>query len=74
MKPLQPPGPEFALYGVYHNHEYGGSIYLVWSDHQPSEEEAVTACGMEFEPDRDEWIAIDPVSEAETIQRESAEG
>ena len=72
MKSLQPPGPGFKLYGVCHNHEYGGSIYLVWADHDPSEREIVAACGMDFEPNREEWIDIDPISEAATIQKASA--
>ena len=67
MKPLQPPGSEFELYGVYHHHEYGGTVHLVWSDHEPSEEEVVAACGMEFEPEKDEWLSIDPIGDAATI-------
>ena len=67
MKSLQPPGPDYILYGVYHHHEYGGGVYLVWSDHEPSEEEVVAACGMDLEPDKDEWISIDPISDAATI-------
>ncbi len=73
MTILKSPGPGFNLYGVYHHHEYGGSIHLVWADHDPSEQEVVTACGMEFEPDRDEWIAVDSVSGAATLPVASRE-
>jgi len=61
------PGPEFKLFGVYHHHEYGGGLHFVWSDHEPTEEEVVAACGLEYEPDRDEWIVVEPVNEAATI-------
>lgn len=64
MKSLKRPGPGYDLYGVYHHHEYGGTVYLLWSDHHPSEEEVTVACGIDFEADRDEWICIDPVIDA----------
>jgi len=65
MKSLKRPGPNFTLYGVYHHHEYGGSTYLLWADHDPSEEEVILACGIDFEPDRDEWISVDSIGDAE---------
>ncbi len=65
MKSFTQPGPKFNLYGVYHHHEYGGSTYLLWSDHDPSEQEVIVACGMDFEPDKDEWISVDPIGDAE---------
>ena len=73
MKALKPPGPEFTLYGVYHHHEYGGSIHLVWADHEPSEQEVVVACGMEFEPDKDEWMVIEPTSGPATVATATVE-
>lgn len=63
MKSLRQPGPRFKMYGVYHHHEYGGTVYLLWSDHDPSEEEVTVACGIDFEPDRDEWMCIDPITD-----------
>ena len=64
---LQSPGPDFALYAVYHHHEYGGSLHLVWADHDPTVQEVISACGFEFEADREEWIVVEPVSGAATI-------
>lgn len=65
MKSLKRPDPKFDLYGVYHHHEYGGSTYRLWADHDPSEDEVILACGMDFEPDKDEWICIDSIGDAE---------
>ena len=64
MKSLKRPGPRFKLYGVYHHHEYGGTMYLLWSDHDPDEQEVTVACGIDFEPDRDEWLCVDSVTDA----------
>ena len=67
MTSFQSPGPRFTLFVVYHHHEYGGGLHLAWADHEPTEQEVVAACGLEFEPDRDEWIVVKPVIEAATI-------
>jgi len=64
MKSLKRPGPRFKLYGVYHHHEYGGTMYLLWSDHDPDEQEVTVACGIEFGPDRNEWLCIDLITDA----------
>ena len=64
MQSMKRPRPNFNLYGIYHHHQYGGSTYLLWSDHDPLEEEVTAACGIDFEPDRDEWICIDPIDDA----------
>ena len=67
MKSLQPPGPGFVLYGIYHNHPYGGTFHLVWSDHDPTEEEVVATCNIDFEEERGEWITVAEVGEPQTI-------
>lgn len=48
------------LFVVTHHHEYGASVYLVWSDDSPSEEDACLVLDAEFEEDRNESIDIDP--------------
>ena len=49
MTTLKSPGPGFKPYGVYHHHEYGGGIHLVWADHDPSEQEVVAALRSKVE-------------------------
>ncbi len=48
------------LYVVVHTHEYGQTVYLVWSDHVPSEEEIVDqVLQSAYEPDNDEQLTIE---------------
>lgn len=51
------------LYIVVHHHEFGASTRLVRCARFPLEEEVVEACGFDFEPDKNEYIDIDPSSE-----------
>ncbi len=50
-----------TLYGIYHSYEYGYSMYLVKANHEPLVEEVVKACRIDFEPDRDGYIDIEPM-------------
>ena len=45
-------------YVVEHTHRHGTSVFVVQSDHYPSEEEVVYACNIDFEPDAEETIEI----------------
>jgi hypothetical protein len=54
------------LYVVIHHHEYGTSTGLVWSDHQPGEDEIVRCMDWNFEPEKEEYITIDLIDEADT--------
>lgn len=51
------------LYSVLHYHCHGTSAYTVRSQTSPSEKDAILACDIDFEPDRDESIEIHPVGE-----------
>jgi hypothetical protein len=46
---------------IAHEHEYGTSIYLRWFREHPSEEEAAAVMDSEFEPDREEYLTIEPL-------------
>lgn len=48
-----------SFWTALHSHRHGNSIYVVESDHQPSEEEVVKVLGIDFEPGRNETIDID---------------
>jgi len=52
-----------ALYAVCHTHRHGTSAFLVRADHFPTEEEVVKACGIDYEPERDETIEISEAGE-----------
>jgi hypothetical protein len=61
QQPIQPP-KNCRLYAVAHLHEYGHTIYLVWSDHAPREQElADRVLQAAYEPDRDESLLVDEV-------------
>lgn len=48
------------IYTVIHEHKHGISVYVVKSDHSPTENEAVEKLGIDFEPDNpEEYIHID---------------
>ena len=49
-------------YKVTHAHRFGGSCYVVASNHHPSEDEVVAALDLDFEPHLGEFITIDPVT------------
>lgn len=59
-----------SLYAVIHSHRYGTTAYLVRSTKQPTEEQVVEACDIQFEPEREEHIDIDLVSlrDARTVR------
>ncbi len=46
------------LWVIRHEHEYGVTLGFIESDHEPSEEECVKALGLDFEPDKGEFIEI----------------
>lgn len=51
-------GSKELIYIVSHHHERGTSTYIVKSDHDPDEEELVAALGIDFEPEKTEWIDV----------------
>ncbi len=61
------PSPQHKLYGIYHNHEYGGTHWLLWSEIFPNEKQVVETLGIDFELDKDEWISIEEVDSIETL-------
>lgn len=44
---------------VTHSHRFGDTTYLVWSAQEPTEQQAVAVLESEFEPERDEHLAIE---------------
>ena len=58
---LSPPSPKHKLFAVYHNHEYGSTQWLLWSEIFPTEEQVVEALGFCFEPEKDEYVDIDEI-------------
>lgn len=59
------------LYVAIHEHRHGTSVYLIKSDHEPTEEEVVKFTDMDFEADRDdESLTIELAGEIYTILEE----
>lgn len=63
-----PPSPKHKLFAVYHHHEYGSTQWLLWAEIIPNEEQVVEALGIDFEPEKDEFIAIEEVEEIHTLE------
>ena len=53
------PTPEHKLFYVYHNHEYGGSSYLLWSTIHPSEDQVVESLENDSEPEKEYQETLD---------------
>jgi predicted RNA-binding Zn ribbon-like protein len=54
-------------YVLAHEHSYGTTTYLAWFDHFPSETEAVSVLDCKFEPDREETLTIEPVTDLKNL-------
>lgn len=54
-----------GLFGVVHEHDYGSSVYLCRASSQPSEDAVIKALGIDFEPHREEYLTVTPVSNSE---------
>lgn len=54
-------------YVLAHEHSYGTTTYLAWFDHFPSETDAVSVLDCEFEPDREETLTIEPVTDLKNL-------
>lgn len=49
-----------TLYGVVHLHEYGHTLYLVWADHEPTQEEIEEhVLTSPFEEEKGESLLVD---------------
>jgi hypothetical protein len=55
------------LYIAVHHHGYGISVFPVLSDHLPSQEEIIKVWNIDFEPDKDEYIDIEPSGKPKEI-------
>lgn len=55
------PSDKHKLYSVYHQHAYGSSHYLLWSEIFPNENQVVEALQIDFEPEEDEFIDLGEV-------------
>lgn len=67
-KPKEKKPVEKRLMIVHHSHRHGDSVYLIKASEVPSEEELVERLGIDFEPDREEFIEVtdngdDPITE-----------
>lgn len=65
---LHQPSPRHKLFAVYHHHEYGSTQWLLWSDILPTEEQVVTTLGIDFEPEKDEFIAVEEIVRIHTLE------
>lgn len=58
---LNQPSPKHKLFAVYHHHEYGSTQWLLWSEFPPTEAQVVVTLDIDFEPEKDEFIAIEEI-------------
>lgn len=65
---LNQPSPEHKLFAIYHNHEYGSTQFLLWSKVFPTEEQAVESIGINFEPEKGEFIDLDEIRVVHTLE------
>lgn len=65
---LSQPSPKHKLFSVYHNHEYGSTQWLLWSATFPTEEQVVGSLGIDFEPEKDEFIAVEEIETIHTLE------
>jgi len=65
---LNPPSPQHKLFAVYYHHEYGSTQWLLWSEVFPTEEQVVESLGLNFEPEADEFIAIEEIEKINTLE------
>lgn len=56
------------LFAVYHHHEYGSTQWLLKSPTSPTEEQLVKCLGIDFEPEKDEFIAIEEIVKIHTLE------
>ena len=56
------------LYTVTHTYEYGADTHLLRADHFPTQEEAIAAFGMDYEPARGEEIEINAVTRPPPVE------
>ena len=69
--PLQyRPTPKHKLFAIYHQHEYGGTQWLLWSEVFPTEEQTVEALSLNFEPEKEEFITIEEIEQIHTLELE----
>lgn len=62
------PSPEHRMFAVYHHHEYGSTQWVIWSIVEPTEEHVVTKLEIDFEPEKDEFIAVEEIKAVETLK------
>ncbi|KKN91202.1 hypothetical protein LCGC14_0220700 [marine sediment metagenome] len=62
------PSPEHKLFAAYHHHEYGSTQWVFWSNVFPTESQVVTALGIMFEPELDEFIDIEEIDQIHTVE------
>ena len=58
---------EKELYIISYSHRHGVDTWLVRADHEPTEEEIITASLLDFEPDN-EYIDIIRVTKYNTVE------
>ena len=64
---INQPSPNHKLFAIYHHHEYGGGIHLLWSETFPTEEQVVESLEIDFEPEKQEFIVVDGITEIATL-------
>lgn len=67
IKNLNRPSLKHKLFAVYHHHEYGSTQWLLWSKFLPTEGQIIEALGIDFEPEKDEFIDIEEIVRIHTL-------
>ncbi len=64
---LNQPSSKHKLFAVYHQHEYGSTQWLLWSKFPPTEEQIVKVLHINFEPEKDEFVAVEEIMKIHTL-------
>lgn len=65
---LKQPSPEHKLFAIYYRYRCGSDQYLFWSDKFPTEDQIVESLGLDFEPEKEEYIEVDEITTAHILE------
>ena len=57
---------------VTHTHRFGNSTYVLWAKSMPDQDQAISVLDSAFEPERDEYLAIEDGHSLEEMTGASA--
>jgi len=55
-------------FAVYYHHEYGSTQWVIKSPIYPSEEQVVETLGIDFEPEKGEFIAVEEIESIHQLE------